>query len=105
MLNLNHIQYTRQELNELYKYEQIKIRSQSILKITDHLRESVFKKASQGGTNFTEYFPKNKFVDLQNEVIIKIKILFPDSEIYVKEMFVDGTNAIAVTINWGLTDV
>jgi hypothetical protein len=98
------MRYTREELNGLYKYEQLKIRKNSIVKITDHLSECVIKKATQGETMFTEYFPKNKFSDLQNEVIIKMKTIFPDSEITFKEIIVNGVNSIAFTIDWTLTN-
>ena len=101
---LSHMRYTREELNGLYKYEQLKIRKNSIVKITDHLSECVIKKATQGETMFTEYFPKNKFSDLQNEVIIKMKTIFPDSEITFKEIIVNGVNSIAFTIDWTLTN-
>lgn len=102
MIRSSNIQYTRNDLNELYKYEQTKIRRNSINKITDHLCESVIKKATQGGSFITEYFPKNKFSELQNEVLIKMKTIFPDSEIMIKELVVDSSNSIAITIDWGL---
>lgn len=100
MIRLGHIQYTRADLNDLYKDEQIKNRRNSILKITDHLSECVIKKATQGESSFTEYFPKNKFDDLKNEVLIKIKTIFPDSVITVIEIDVNGSNSTAVTIDW-----
>ena len=105
MLSSSNIKYTRQELNDLYKQAQKEIRRNSIVKITDHLSESVIKKARQGDTVFTEYFPKNKFSDLQNDVIIKIKTIFPDSLITVTEIDVNGVNSTSITLDWSLTNV
>jgi hypothetical protein len=100
MIQLSNIKYTRADLNGMYRDEQIKIRRNSINKITEHLSESIIKKATQGESSFTEYFPKNKFSDLKNEVLIKIKTIFPDSVITVIEIDVNGTNSTAVTIDW-----
>ena len=89
MLTSN-IKYTRDDLNNLYKQEQKEIRRNSIMKIADHLIESIIKKAKQGDTTFVEYFPKNKFCEIQDDVIIKMKTVFPDSEITVKEIVVSA---------------
>lgn len=105
MLSSSTIKYTRQELNDLYKQQQKEIRRNSILKIIQHLSECVIKKAIQGDTSVTEYFPKNKFSDLQNDVIIKIKTIFPDSVINVIEIDINGTNSTSITIDWSLTNV
>jgi|LauGreSBDMM110SN_4_FD.fasta_scaffold00044_5 hypothetical protein len=105
MLSSSNIKYTRQELNDLYKQAQKEIRRNSILKIIQHLSECVIKKATQGETVFTEYFPKNKFSDLQNEVIIKIKTIFPDCLVTVTEIDENGVNSTSITFDWSLTNV
>ena len=104
MLTSN-IKYTRDDLNNLYKQEQKEIRRNSIMKIADHLIESIIKKAKQGDTTFVEYFPKNKLCEIQDELVIQMKKVFPDSEITVQEIVVDGINSIAVRIDWDLINV
>jgi hypothetical protein len=98
-------QYTRDDLKNLCTIEQQQIRKNSINKITAHLSENIIKKARQGETLFIEYFPKNKFSDLQDDVIKNLSSIFPDSEIKINEKIIDSMKCIEFTIDWEIQDV
>ena len=100
MSSLFQIQYTRDDLKNLYKDEKQKTRRDSINKIINHLIENIIKKAKEGMTTFVEHFPKNKFSDLQDDVVTKLSSIFPDSKITCEEKTVDYV--VDVTIDWAI---
>jgi len=108
MIRTSNLKYTRAELNKLYIEEQILIRHNSINKIIDHFIENILIKAKQGEVSFSELFPKNKMMEIQEDIREGLTKIFPDSEISFNERDMNAYNSmkcIAITIVWSLQDV
>jgi capsid portal protein len=88
--------YTRQYLNNLYLEFQEIDKQQRLMKTIDYIKENVIKSAKSGNKQCkTNVICKIK--DIEDEILNKLKDLFPDSII---EIIHDFEEYYYIRINW-----
>lgn len=93
--------YTKEYLQTLYVKEKEEIKKNRISKIVDFMITLVTQNAKKGNFSCKENFP-NEINEIKEEIMEKLKLLFPDSKIYIDEN--ENLNhyprSVYISINW-----
>jgi hypothetical protein len=94
-------QFTRKELAQLYvdSPEQIKIR---VIEKVISIRGQVLFENSNGNKN-TKYFLYGSDAILLQDIVEKLKEVFPDSDVLIETRRTDIVTVL-ITVDWGISD-
>jgi len=92
---------TKDNLNQLYVEEKEIIKKNRIQKVVSYMMDLAIKNAKKGEVSCKENFP-HEINEIKEEILEKLKILFPDSKINIDEN--DNLNhypqSLYISINW-----